>query len=546
MRQPVIHETIARHERWLLAAPLLLFALHVYWLNCIAEDAYITYRYARHLAEGHGFVWNVGEPPVEGFTSFLWVVLCAAAYQIGLDPPRFTQWIGLLAGATTLLYTYRFARRVLEVGAPSALFATTLCAAAGPLATWAGSGMETAFFGMGVLVALFHASRYAVSGATRDVAIAALSLFVATLTRPEGFGVFAIVVAAAAVFALTVRRGTGIRGLLLLLGIYLPLFVVYFAWRYQEFGYPLPNTFYAKTGGGFYQFRRGTVYSLYFAFHFFAPCLVWVIVPLMTWARRGTFHVDGWISDLQTSLRAQHGALLCAAVGLAYTGYIIAVGGDYMAMYRFFVPLVPLMYALTGRVVQQNVMLLFQRIAGRRYWLASMAALSLGGVAIHSTPVEARLFAVTPGMHGNYRGVEVERWHVRRFFVIAAFFDREKASDQDSLLTYDIGVTGYVLRMPIFDVLGIVDPAIAHQSNDRDRIGLGLAGHEKQDLAYSFRKMPTFFMYTVQLRPAPADWPRLAEPLNQEVRRRYAKKSVWLEDRENRERGYFTYLQRVS
>jgi arabinofuranosyltransferase len=537
---------IRAREEWLLVTGLLLFSLHVYWLNCVAEDAYITYRYARHLADGHGFVWNIGDPPVEGFTNFSWVLLSAAAYRLGADLPRLTQAIGLLAGVITLLYTHRFSRRILRLGRPASLFITFLCAAAGPLACWAGSGMETAFFGLWVVVAVFHLSRAVGSDSPADVAIAAVSLFFATLTRPEGVGVFVILAGGWLVLSWAGERRKRLRTLLLFVGIYLPLFGAYFAWRYSLFGYPLPNTFYAKTGGGPAQYRRGLVYSAYFAFHFLAPCVVWFVIPLVSRAREGLrLHLpEGWTSHLRHSCRAHAGAWLAGALALAYTAYIVAVGGDYMAMYRFFVPVIPLLYALVGIAVQQTLLSL-QHIPGQRWVVCAMAAATLGGIFLHSTPVEARLFAVTPGMHGTYRGVQVERWHVNRFLVIAAFFDREKASAADSLLTYDIGVTGHVLRMRIYDVLGIVDPVIAHQPIRRTPSERSLAGHEKQDLAYSFSKAPTFFMYTVRLRPGTADWPDLAGELGEQVRREYVKKAIWLEDPANGERGYFTYLQRL-
>src|SRR4030095_1890953 len=68
----------------------LLGALVVYawWLNCVAEDASIAYRFARNVAEGHGFVWNVGEASVEGFTNFLWLLLSLGAYRLRVDLPR--------------------------------------------------------------------------------------------------------------------------------------------------------------------------------------------------------------------------------------------------------------------------------------------------------------------------------------------------------------------------------------------------------------------------------------------------------------------------
>ncbi len=67
----------------------------------IADDAYITYRYSRNLAEGHGPVWNLGER-VEGYTCFLHMVLCSGAIKAGIDPGKSSQAISLLALALTV------------------------------------------------------------------------------------------------------------------------------------------------------------------------------------------------------------------------------------------------------------------------------------------------------------------------------------------------------------------------------------------------------------------------------------------------------------
>lgn len=53
----------------------------------IVDDAFISCRYARNLAEGHGLVYNVGER-VEGYTNFLWTVLVALGSVItGIETP---------------------------------------------------------------------------------------------------------------------------------------------------------------------------------------------------------------------------------------------------------------------------------------------------------------------------------------------------------------------------------------------------------------------------------------------------------------------------
>jgi hypothetical protein len=50
------------------------------------DDAYITFRYARHLAEGYGFgAWNHTGEHVEGYTSLLWMLLLAGAARLGVD-----------------------------------------------------------------------------------------------------------------------------------------------------------------------------------------------------------------------------------------------------------------------------------------------------------------------------------------------------------------------------------------------------------------------------------------------------------------------------
>jgi len=530
----------------IFALLLLAFAIHVYWLRCVAEDSYITYRFARNVAEGHGFVWNVGEAPVEGFTNFLWVVLCAGAYNLGLDLPRFTQWIGLFSGLLTLIYAYRFARGILRLTEGLALFTVALLAVAGPLACWAGSGMETVFFAMWIMIAVFHASRFASSRARRDVLISAASLFVATLTRPEGFGVFGIVAGTGLITWLVTDRSTARRGLWLLVGMYLPLFAAYFAWRFYTFGYLLPNTFYAKTGGGFYQYRRGLLYVGFFALHFLGPCVIWLV--LAAWRYAGSnprWSGRGFRERFLDSWRMHPGAWMSGAVVVSYVAYIILVGGDYMAMYRFFVPVLPLIYALVGVAIRQS--LGDEPITTpRRLLIGALATMSLGGIFLQSTRYEEKIFARPDLTHGTYRGVQYERWAVNGFHLFARFFDTHKTSENDSLLTWDIGVTGYMLRMKIYDAHGVVDPRIAHGGSGGDLLGTGTAGHEKEDLAYSFSRKPTFVMYAVRLRREPAPFLEVPREIDAQVKAEYKLESVWIENPTNGDKGYFTYLKRRS
>ncbi len=59
------------------------WAWHLRW---IADDAFIAFRCARHWADGHGLVFNVGER-VEGYTNFLWTALIALGMRVGIAAP---------------------------------------------------------------------------------------------------------------------------------------------------------------------------------------------------------------------------------------------------------------------------------------------------------------------------------------------------------------------------------------------------------------------------------------------------------------------------
>ena len=50
----------------------------------VQDYAFISFRYARNLADGLGLVWNVGER-VEGYTNFLWTLMMAPSFKLGVD-----------------------------------------------------------------------------------------------------------------------------------------------------------------------------------------------------------------------------------------------------------------------------------------------------------------------------------------------------------------------------------------------------------------------------------------------------------------------------
>ncbi len=519
-----------------LAAIVGIFIAHALYLRCVAEDAFISYRYAQNLAAGHGLTWNIGEAPVEGYTNFLWVILCAAAIKSGLSVIMFSQIVGILAGVGVVLAAYGFAR-VMGCSRAGATAASLVLALSGPLAAWSFSGMETVPFALCILLTVGLWIRFCKDGRFRDGVPGALAMLAASLLRPEGVMVACVTMAVCGVLWSSSRR----TRMLLPMLVYSVPAVIYFVWRYNYFGFLLPNTFYAKTGGGLHQHVRGALYAIDFAVFYVLPLLS--VVFLWLWSTAGTprrgWNPSGWWAWL----RGHPGVGLVTSVLAVYTAYIAYVGGDYMAMYRFFVPLAALFALLFGLCVTR-VMATAKAQPGRR----RLAWLLIGvvGVAtlLPSSPLEARALRKPRFHHGRFQGIYRERWHTARLSVIGKFFAERRESYDDIVATKAIGAIGYYAKMKVLDIHGLTDPHIAHRGAGKTALGTGFPGHEKFDDAYVFSTKPTFYMFSRALTRHPQGYPPFGAELDAAVRESYVTESARLADAHADEEGYFTYLVR--
>lgn len=177
------------------------------------DDAYITFRYARNLAQGAGLVYNPGEW-VLGTSTPLYTLLLALLARLGLgDLPVLAIGVNALADGATVGVYYRLARRAGQ---------TTLMALLGGLVVavypisvrYAVGGMESALAGL--LITLV-AWLYLVDRPDASVIAAGL----AVLIRPEALVLVGLIFAA----LLFERRTVPWRPLLLLMAVLLPWFL---------------------------------------------------------------------------------------------------------------------------------------------------------------------------------------------------------------------------------------------------------------------------------------------------------------------------------
>jgi hypothetical protein len=167
-RQPVLPLTLA----------LLAFGLRMAVGPLTIDDAYITFRYARNIAEGAGFVYNAGEH-VLGTTTPLYALLLAGLYRLGLsDLPQVAATINALSDSVTTLLLYSLGLR-LGLGRGLAALLATLFAVAPTSVAYAASGMESSWFVLLIIAALS-------ADCHKRPTLAASLAGLATLTRPEG------------------------------------------------------------------------------------------------------------------------------------------------------------------------------------------------------------------------------------------------------------------------------------------------------------------------------------------------------------------------
>jgi arabinofuranosyltransferase len=231
----------------LVAAVAIYAALFVDFSVPPYEDAAMLMRYAQHLASGDGIVWNVGGPPVDGATDFLFMAAAAALIKLGMAIGRSVRLLGLGAHVLTVLLVYWVNRRVWQARLFPAL-ATALYLAIGT-----GSWYVAAFFGTPVfafLAALTWAFALLIlqseQPSTGLAILFSAAALLTGLTRPEGVLLAAGMLAGVLLFK-GWRRSRRVVAVFAV--VFLVLGGAYFAWHWQYFGYPLPNPYYTKGGG---------------------------------------------------------------------------------------------------------------------------------------------------------------------------------------------------------------------------------------------------------------------------------------------------------
>ena len=454
----------------LLSLPgLVIFylALHYYW-DFVSDDAYISFRYAEHLATGRGLEWNP-DYRVEGYTNFLWVVLIALLRVFGAAAPDGARALAWLAGGATMLLIVLIARRE-QKARPSW---TLLALAPIPLALtfpyqyWTSLRLETPLFAMLMLLAtyLFVREEDNEEGRQWPSALAYLAL---ALTRPEGAAFIAVpgIYLLSRVRPLTLFTGV-FRQRRSWLAVYFGGLLGYHLWRVLYFGDIFPNTYYAKVSGSDL-LTRGSDYVLRFAAE--RPYQLVLAIGVL----------------LLAGAASRMGLLLLGKVALLVT-VVIFEGGDWMREWRLLMPVTPLLVAGLGAAAQRFAA--SRELPVRLSTVAGVVVLCLGIQSSMGTPrrewpdiLEGKHRSVLINLEGELTRVSKE----------VGLWLRAQPPRGALIAVNHAGAVPFYSDLPAIDMAGLNDKHIARVPGTR---------HFKWDPDYVLAQKPTFIVLNTRAEP---------------------------------------------
>ncbi len=480
------------------------------------DDANIFFVYARNVVDGHGFVYNPGGERVEGFSSLLWVLLCAGAFRLTSEPELVLFAVNVvLVSATLGLLWHLFDTSSRSRGGRTALnfffLGATLFSPS--YLTWSVvSLMDVGIWGFALTLSVVSALSMITSASPshRRILGFAGTLALVVLTRPEGmlFGGVLLLGAAAGTALLDRSRSSFLRYTIPSL-VFLGTLGSLIGFRLIYFGYPFPNTYYAKVSPDLaYNLLKGVKYLG----GFFLASPLNVVLGLGIAAH---FAFVATSRARSGGVRVKEGYLLLSVVTLL--AIPVLNGGDHFALYRFYQPVWPLLVVVTVFVMRWvGGALPWEKTRRMRPVLYGVGAIALLS-SIH--PGLDRIGAYEPikkefaiAYEGRKGGLRLNR----------VFEGREKPT----LGVLTAGGFRFTYEGNVIDLLGLNSVAMAHSEGDRK----GIKNHAAFDQGVFFELLPDALIPSYRRRKDP-DVEFGIAPLTEESFPNRALKGLLFDDR---------------
>ncbi len=433
----------------------------------LIDDAMVSMRYAQHLAQGFGMVWNIGEKPVEGFTNPGWMLFMALLHLFAI-PASKASFAVMIAAAIFLLVNALAVYKICAALQPQAKYAPLIAAAVTafyfPLVFWSLRGMEVGLLTLLISLGILTALQLTSTGVWHSSVALSLILFLALLIRLDTILQISLIVIYVAVQSKFDLHAIGFPLLTVSLSL---LAILWFQHAY--FGDFLPNTYYQKVVGvpAWERIRNGILVFTQYATR---DTLMLVV-----------FSVAGMI--LYADLRNRN-ILLLAALFIVQCAYSIWVGGDYAevevdAANRFItqgIPTLIIVFSLAAERVISDLLTL------RRPAIQSKPA-AQSAVALGVAFAVLLVISGEPWINWTINNAPLLKADIRRVklgLAIAAY-----TSPEATIAVHAAGQIPYYSDRRTIDLLGLNDPVIAKGPVT----GPFYPGHDKWNYDYSILQL---------------------------------------------------------
>lgn len=477
-------KAVALAVRWLVIAAILACSAaylyrHIPFAGYGVDDANISLVYARNLAAGHGCVYHPGGERVEGFSCPLWVLVAAAFFRFTAQPELPLLVFNILAVSLALAGCVSLLDRISSekrerwtVFSLASLLLLAWCCAGPAYACWTlVTLMETGLWSaLLVLATVLCLERAAGSPFRGQRALLAAVAGLLVLCRPEGMLwsfslalLFAAIVFLRGGLRLALREGLPV---LLTCGGTVAALTVF---RMAYFGYPLPNTYYAKVS-------PDRSYNLVNGWEYFRGFLDFhsLLLPLLLLAGAcviffGVRLLLAWRS--RSDSPALPGLLPAAVAGALLVGLLIPVleGGDHFGAYRFYQPVWPLVALPACLLIARLESRWTSRLSSPRglfAWAAARLGLAvLLGFALHDAGTTPWKDLTRMKLHQEFAlAAEGRDWGTALNRILPADGGRPRVG------AIAVGGIQYTYDGEIFDLMGLNNVAMAHSPGDRKGI----------------------------------------------------------------------------
>lgn len=452
------------------------------------DDANIYFVYMKNFALGHGFVYNAGGEKVEGFTSLIWCLIGALFYKI--TP---THYPLLLISLNIAAITYALYKLLLlvnkhlgidaKVSMPDIFVLGSLFLIPGFYEWNIFALLETGLWTSLLILAAIHILELP----SRKPSLVynlkfAVILALMVVTRPEAYAWGAILLAINILYILC-YAGNKVKEsfqLLLPLLVFIGTMGCLFTWRISYFGFPFPNTYYAKVSARLIDnVYQGLPYLIEFLFSTNPLALAALLFSIYFLLKQLRFVITS------KSLPAIHDVPMIFACGIVLIAIILPVGtgGDPFALNRFYQPIVPLLLLIIVRstyyyLIDKNGLAKPITLAALFFVFSFMPLTDLWHAGHLS---RFSLFSKPTQMPLQYQFNIVDE---NRLFAekLNLFFDKNDAYPSQGVLA--AGAIAYSYKGKCIDMLGLNNVAMAHANKVKATDGLKSHASFNKDVFY--------------------------------------------------------------